>query len=229
MKVNGKKKGKKSSKPLNKISLRTKVYESIKYSVLSGELRQGERIFAKDISEKFNFSLTPVREALLFLCNEKLLNSDKRSGFTVNRFTKADLEEYFFFRELLEESSTHLIIENIAEDEIKELEVMIDKAEYAYKNNNLSEFTHLHFDFHHALWASTGSNIYVDLISSMNHIFMQVIVLGARTPESVATAIKEHKEFVEAIRKKRSVELTRLTVKHVQSGKRNIMPLYSFL
>ena len=44
-----------------KKNLRTSAYENIKNSILSGELKQGERIFTTDLSEKFAISPTPVQ------------------------------------------------------------------------------------------------------------------------------------------------------------------------
>lgn len=212
-----------------KKNLRTSAYENIKSRILSGEFKQGERIFTTDLSKKLTISPTPVREALLLLSQEKLVASDKRNGFTVRRVRMSELEEYFYFRELLESTAVPLIIENITDVDIKTLDKLIEKAEHAFQENKLNQFANLHMEFHQKLWQSTKSNLYADLMSSMNHIFIQIISLGAKTKEGVETAITGHKGILESVKAKDPKQLKHLLVNHVRNAKRYIMPLYSLI
>jgi DNA-binding GntR family transcriptional regulator len=212
-----------------KKNLRTSAYEKIRNGILSGELRQGERIFTMDLSKKFAISPTPVREALLLLCQEKLVASDTRNGFTVRRVDLSELEEFFYFRELLENTSVPLILKNITDADVKILDRLIEKAEHVFHKNKLYQFAQLHMEFHQKLWQSTKSSLYVDLMSSMNHILIQIISIGAKTTEGVETAVNGHKGIMESLKSGDQKKLNQLMVQHIHDAKKYIMPLYSLL
>lgn len=210
-------------------SLQTTAYEYIKDSILSGKIRPGERIFTSDLSEKISISKTPVREALLLLTKEKLLEASKRNGFMVKRINISELEEYFYFRELLESKSVALILRNIQDGELLELEKLIEMAETVYQNKLYYEFSSLHFEFHKKLWESTHSKVFTDLMSSMNHIFIQIISLAAKKPGNISNAINDHRNIIKTIQARNDRKLSDLITYHVRSAKNNILPLYSYL
>ena len=210
-------------------SLRTTAYKYIKDSILSGKIKPGERIFTSDLSDKISISNTPVREALLLLTQERLLEANKRNGFIVKRIIISELEEYFHYRELLESKSVDLILKNIQDSELLELEKLIEMAESVYQNKNYDEFSSLHFEFHRKLWESTHSKIFTDLMSSMNHVFIQIISLAAKRPENIANAINDHRNIVKTIYARDPENLSDLIVYHVRSAKNNILTLYSYL
>jgi DNA-binding GntR family transcriptional regulator len=209
-------------------SLRMTAYKYIKDSLLSGKIKPGERIFTSDLSNEISISTTPVREALLLLTQEKLLEANKRNGFIVKQINISELEEYFYYRELLESKSVDLILNNIQDDELLELEKIIEMAESVYRKKIYYEFSSLHFEFHNKLWESTHSKIFTDLMSSMNHIFIQIISLAAKRPESIPSAIKDHRNMLESIHNRDSKKLSELIASHIRSAKNNILPLYSF-
>jgi len=210
-------------------SLRITAYEYIKDSILSGKIKPGERIFTSDLSEKISISNTPVREALLLLTQERLLEASKRNGFIVKRIAISEMEEYFYYRELLESKSVDLILKNIQDSELLELEKLIEMAESVYQNKIYYEFSSLHFEFHKKLWESTHSKIFTDLMSSMNHIFIQIISLAAKRPENIANAINDHRNIVKTIHARDPEHLSDLIVYHVRSAKNYILTLYSYL
>ena len=59
---------------------RQQVYHEVKRQILFLELKPGQRLIENDIIEKMQIGRTPVREALLMLENEKLLQCEKKIG-----------------------------------------------------------------------------------------------------------------------------------------------------
>ena len=107
-----------SSKPTKK----TLVYEQLKNSIISGEIKPGEILNEAALAEKYGMGKTPTREALLLLANESLLDSMPRVGYVVSSLTTKDLLEIFFLRIILEVEAIGLAAERITADEITELE-----------------------------------------------------------------------------------------------------------
>ncbi|MFE7132732.1 GntR family transcriptional regulator [Streptomyces sp. NPDC057638] len=71
-------------------TLRQQIAEALRDEVLAGRLAPGQEFTVKQIAEQYGVSATPVREALVDLSAQGLLDSDQHRGFRVHRFTVAD-------------------------------------------------------------------------------------------------------------------------------------------
>lgn len=103
-------------------SKKNEVYRSIRRAIISGELKQGEMINEGELAELYSVSRTPVREALLMLTFEGLVNSLPRAGYMVTQITIRDVQEAFHLRELLEVEAVRLATEQITATDIEVLE-----------------------------------------------------------------------------------------------------------
>ncbi|MFJ3584717.1 GntR family transcriptional regulator [Streptomyces sp. NPDC090127] len=71
-------------------TLRRQIADALRDEVLAGRLQPGEEFTVKQIAEQYGVSATPVREALVDLSAQGLLDSDQHRGFRVHQFTIAD-------------------------------------------------------------------------------------------------------------------------------------------
>lgn len=71
-------------------TLRRQIADALRDEVLAGRLQPGEEFTVKQIAEQYGVSATPVREALVDLCAQGLLDSDQHRGFSVHEFTVDD-------------------------------------------------------------------------------------------------------------------------------------------
>ncbi|SEG24670.1 transcriptional regulator, GntR family [Actinacidiphila yanglinensis] len=77
-------------------SLRQQIADALRDEILTGRLQAGRHFSVKEIAETYGVSATPVREALVDLAAQGLLEVEQHRGFQVRRFTAAD------FRSLIE-------------------------------------------------------------------------------------------------------------------------------
>lgn len=73
-------------------SLREQIADALRDEMLTGRLPADGRFTVKEIAELYEVSATPVREALVDLAAQGLLEVEHHRGFTVRRFTLADFE-----------------------------------------------------------------------------------------------------------------------------------------
>lgn len=71
-------------------TLSRQIADALRDEVLAGRLQPGQEFTVKQIAEQYGVSATPVREALVELCAQGLLDSDQHRGFRVHRFSVAD-------------------------------------------------------------------------------------------------------------------------------------------
>ncbi|MFF8814302.1 GntR family transcriptional regulator [Streptomyces pactum] len=91
--------------PVKRSTLRQQIADALCDEVLAGRLPAGKQFTVKEMAEQYGVSATPVREALIDLCSQGLLDVEEHRGFRVHEFTHDD------FRAMVEARS--LIVEGI--------------------------------------------------------------------------------------------------------------------
>ncbi|RST11453.1 GntR family transcriptional regulator [Streptomyces sp. WAC05374] len=71
-------------------TLRQQIADALRDEVLAGRLQPGQEFTVKHIAEQYGVSATPVREALVDLTAQGLLDSDQHKGFRVHQFSVED-------------------------------------------------------------------------------------------------------------------------------------------
>ncbi|MEV0182677.1 GntR family transcriptional regulator [Streptomyces sp. NPDC050625] len=83
-------------------SYRERVAEALRAALIAGELRPGEVYSAPSLAARFGVSATPVREAMLDLAKEGLVDTVPNKGFRVTAVSDRQLDEYTHIRSLIE-------------------------------------------------------------------------------------------------------------------------------
>ena len=71
-------------------TLRQQIADALRDEVLAGRLSPGQEFTVKEIAEQYGVSATPVREALVDLSAQGLLDSVQHRGFRVHEYSVAD-------------------------------------------------------------------------------------------------------------------------------------------
>lgn len=91
--------------PVRRSSLRQQIADALRDEVLTGRLQAGRHFTVKEIAELYGVSATPVREALVDLAAQGLLDVEQHRGFQVRRFTAADFGSLLDARNFIVEAS----------------------------------------------------------------------------------------------------------------------------
>jgi DNA-binding GntR family transcriptional regulator len=76
--------------PVKRNTLRQQIADALCAEVLAGRLPAGRQFTVKEMAEQYGVSATPVREALLDLCSQGLLDVEEHRGFRVHEYTIQD-------------------------------------------------------------------------------------------------------------------------------------------
>ena len=82
--------------------LRERAYDALRDAIVRLELRPGQPLTERGLSERLGVSKSPIRDALIHLEREGLVRSSPFKGFEVAPLGEADCREVFQFREALE-------------------------------------------------------------------------------------------------------------------------------
>ncbi|MGI5456582.1 GntR family transcriptional regulator [Streptomyces sp. CA-249302] len=84
-------------------TLRQQIADALRDEVLAGRLQPGQEFTVKEIAEQYGVSATPVREALVDLSAQGLLDADQHRGFHVHEYSVADYRGIVEARSLVTE------------------------------------------------------------------------------------------------------------------------------
>ena len=94
-------------------SLREEITTLLRAAVMAGELEPGVVYSAPRLAEQFGVSATPVREAMLDLDKEGLVEIVRNRGFRVTRLTATELDDITQIRAMLEVPAVRAIAERV--------------------------------------------------------------------------------------------------------------------
>ena len=103
-------------------SLKDTVYNAIMQDILMHEFRPNQILNERMLVERYSCSKTPVREALVSLCNDHVLRSIPRYGYEVIRLTTDDIREMLQFRYILESGMLQLCYKSLTDKQLSRLE-----------------------------------------------------------------------------------------------------------
>ncbi|MCT2589462.1 GntR family transcriptional regulator [Streptomyces sp. N2-109] len=86
---------------IRRSTLRAQIAVALRDEILAGRLPTGRDFTVKEIAEQFGVSATPVREALVDLAAQGLLEVEQHRGFRVHEFTIEDFRSMIEARTLV--------------------------------------------------------------------------------------------------------------------------------
>jgi len=90
-------------------TLRQQIADALRDEVLAGRLKPGQEFTVKEIAEQYGVSATPVREALVDLSAQGLLDADQHRGFHVHEYSVTDYRGIVEARSLVTDGMFHAL------------------------------------------------------------------------------------------------------------------------
>lgn len=103
--------------------------DELRQAILEGALEPGQRLRAEHLAERFSTSRTPVREALVLLEGEGLVDLEPRRGALVRPFDIADVLDLYEVRALLEPHAAARAATRVSPEALERLRELCTAAE----------------------------------------------------------------------------------------------------
>ncbi|NOR15749.1 MAG: GntR family transcriptional regulator [Candidatus Aminicenantes bacterium] len=193
------------------------VYIHLKDAIISNELQARERIDEKIITEKFQISRTPVREAINRLAGEGFITIDQHRDAHVRELTLAELQEIAQVLGLLDGHALASILDRLRPADLSALEKMTAKLEKYFQEESLNKFYQTNFAIHEKLWSFLPPGyLYTTLKIGASH--MQRYCLNAEMPHSheemLKHSSKHHQWLMQSLKTKDAKGLSTLMRQH---------------
>ncbi len=130
--------------------------ELIREAIIDGRLVPGQRLKEEELARELGISRTPVREALLVLQAEGLVDATPNRGATVRAHSAEDLDDLYQLRALLEGYGARRAAMRISEVDIASLWESCDRFD-AVGDGDVRELVKENLFFHNTILEAAGS------------------------------------------------------------------------
>ncbi len=204
---------------LQSSSLPMLVQEEIERLIMTGELPVGSRLNESELSQRFNTSRGPIREALRALEEAGLLRTEKNRGMFVREIAFEEADEIYELREALEEIIGRRVARAITADGIERLRAMTDAMRAAAQAQELEQYAQLNLQFHDILLDTAGSakltETYQRLIKELSLFRLRALAGGG----GLSVSAHEHRDIVDAIASRDPERAGRALRQHVADSR----------
>ncbi|MDF2594491.1 MAG: GntR family transcriptional regulator [Clostridia bacterium] len=206
----------------DKSSLRGKVFNAVRESILEGKYKAGDVLRETVIANELNVSRTPVREAIRQLELEGLVQSIPNKETIVAGVSKEDVQDIFMIRNKLEGLAGRRAAERITQEEIEQMEEVLALTAFYIAKNDIDHINELDHKFHDIIYKATKSKILKHMLSDFHSYVQNTRKESIATPGRAKRLLEEHTGIYDAIRERNAEKVEMLITKHVQNVTMNM-------
>jgi GntR family transcriptional regulator, rspAB operon transcriptional repressor len=177
----------------------TQVHSRIKRAILTLELPPNEALSEKELSLKLGVSRTPVREALIKLADEGLVDIFPQRGTYVSPIRLAEVMEAQFIREALEIAVVRRVADTADAAFAARLDELMRLQKLAVDARQFEEFMALDDQFHHAFSDMAALPRSWKVIQSVKGQLDRVRYLSLPQPGHIEQLYMQHADIAAAI------------------------------
>jgi DNA-binding GntR family transcriptional regulator len=210
------------SMPLNKLEARGNasvveaLVEKIKDRIRDGRFAPGQRLVESDISNLFDVSRGPVREAIRRLNSEGLIEVRHNSGATVRALSRMDVCNVFQIREVLEGMAGRLAAENVKNGaDLSKLQALEARFDREFDGSSLA-YMRYNDAFHDLIVRLSGNDQLIQIVRQLQVRVYRIQYDSLRSSDAFLRSRSEHKAILQALVRGDAARAERLLHQHVR-------------
>lgn len=177
------------------------VYRTLKRSILSNEFYPGYQALEPELAKHLGVSRTPVREALIRLENERLIELIPRRGMRVIPLVPSDMREIYQVLTSLEISAIEALSRRgLDATSATLLERDIEAMEQALLHDDLESWAIAEESFHQHLVRQSGNTRLASIVGSLRDQCRRARSVTLKLREKPTTSVARSRELVALIR-----------------------------
>ena len=217
-----------SSLPFRRNTIVDSVFQELKKRIISGEYEAGFQLRQDSLASEMGVSRIPIREALLRLEAEGLIEIIAHKGGIVRSLSVKEADELFNLRILIECNLMRQALPNMSEDDFDQAVVALKKFDkMVISGENIDQWTKLNWDFHCEFYKPAQQPYTIKILQMLHsntdrYIRQQLLNEGA--PER---AHDEHNRLIELGRQGKIDEACDLLKNHITATYEQVKPSLS--
>jgi len=183
-------------------SLRSQAVEQLRKAIVTGRLEPGSMHSEQSIAADMAISRTPIREALLQLAAEGLVEFVPQRGVRITALDAEQLAQVFEFRAAIEGFCAASLATQPEPDVLARLDAELERQKAIIKADDRLAWVQANMDFHTQLVASAGNRQMVDALALLASHTMRIGYRMNYRRQRMRESVNEHSAVIEAIRRR---------------------------
>ena len=202
-------------------------YEAIRRRILDNVYPPGHQALEAEIADELGISRTPVREALIRLAHEGLVEVVPRHGMRVLPVSPADMAEIYAVLAALESAAADLLARRRPSDaELKPLVEATRDMSRALKANDLDAWAAADERFHQGLVELAGNRTLVDAVARLWDRAHRARMFTLRLRPKPVNSTQEHLAMLERIRAGDAAGAVEVNRSHRERASRELLAIF---
>jgi len=196
--------------------IRDYVYETLKKNIMELRLEPGRQISEKDLVEMLDVSRTPIREALVRLTQEELIETTPQKGSVISLIDLEHAEESRFLRETLESAIVREACDKLSGENVLHLQHLVSLQELSASEENYERLFELDEEFHRTIILGCGRVRTWGLIQQVTTHYNRIRYLRLAANHDWRVILSQHQDIVQAIKEKDPDAAERVLREHLK-------------
>jgi len=184
-----------------RVPVATEVHKIIKSQIVSLQLMPGQLLMVQQLAKDMGVSRTPIREALVILCDEGLVAEADGRKFRVSDITWKLIDDIYMARKVVEMVAVEHVTQNAASiDGIIALDKLVEKMEAYCTDDSFTEYLEADRLFHATLVELLGNQVITGWMSRIQDQQQRIRYLTTGVSSRIGRSCREHAAILKAIR-----------------------------
>lgn len=198
-------------------SAREYVTRVLRANILNLNLKPGQLINENEIAELLNISRTPIREAIIRLTQESLIETFPQRGTYISKINLRYVEEGWFARITMEKAIIKLVCESYTSDSlIQSMEENLHMLEYYIGRKDYLKIILMDDEFHRIIYKACDKERICLAIESLNNDYYRVRYLSLSSTSKIEAVLSQHNEIKNAIKEKDFLRAQKAVEEHLK-------------
>ncbi|WP_163931531.1 GntR family transcriptional regulator [Paraferrimonas sp. SM1919] len=198
----------------------------LREQILSGEIAAGTPLRQSALAEALNVSRIPIREALVQLEAEGLVDFEAHKGATTSLLSIGQVTELFNLRAMIEPDLLEKAIPYFSEEHIADAELSLERLEKSFKEGeDIATWSELNTQFHTCLYRPAKQPYTLEVVQGLNTSCDRYIRLQLGLAGGVPQAELEHRELFKLCKDKNIPEAKQFLKNHILHAADSIIKL----
>lgn len=198
------------------------IHTRIADAIAAHRLPPGTKLGEEALGDIFGVSRTKIRQALFQLAGDKLVTLIAGRGAFVAQPSVREAHEVFEARRVIEAAIVARFLEVATSADIAALADHIALEEQAIASGSPQSRNHLLGDFHEVIAKTAGNAVLTEILSELV-ARTSLITLFYQNTRGAAASLAEHRQLLEAIRRRDLGAAVRLMHQHLSNVERGLV------
>ena len=199
-------------------SKKDETYKDLRYRIITHDLKPMEPLNEKALMDHYGLGRTPMREVMLHLQRDGLIQRFSRSGTIVSSVDIHIYKQNIEIRTVLEGLAGELAAVRITAAELEALGEILKRVSDLEEQDheNLKELMQYEFDFHNLVYEATHNSKLIDVLHELQGISARFWHYQIFSKQELLDQFIDHREVVDAFRKRDGRRAGETLKNHIQ-------------